>query len=91
MHVSKLLSRRSAAERHLLWVVAISSAALLPLFSLLLPEWRLEVADQIAAVLPVMSRACVGALLLLALAAVAVHAVTEVGYQIHSQDDLRQW
>jgi TonB family protein len=54
--VSKLLSRRSAAVRHLLWVGAISSAALLPLFGLLLPEWRLEIVDQITAVLPEMPR-----------------------------------
>src|SRR5229473_6133014 len=55
--VSKLLRHRSAAVRHLLWVGAIGSAALLPLFGLLLPEWRLEVADRIAAVLPEMPRA----------------------------------
>jgi beta-lactamase regulating signal transducer with metallopeptidase domain len=55
--VSKLLSRRSAAVRHLVWVGAISSAALLPLFSLLLPEWRFDIADRIAAVLPAIPRA----------------------------------
>src|SRR5581483_6177193 len=60
--VSKVLSHRSAAERHLLWVGAIGSAAFLPLFSLVLPEWRSEMTDRIAAVVvPVMSRSHVAA------------------------------
>jgi TonB family protein len=54
---SKLLRRRSAAERHLLWIAALGSAALLPLLSLLLPEWRLEMASQLAAVFPDISQA----------------------------------
>lgn len=50
---SKLLRRQSAAERHLLWISAIVSAALLPLLGLLLPELQLQVSNQIAAaVLP---------------------------------------
>lgn len=52
--VSRLLRHRSAAERHMLWVAAISSAALLPLFSLLVPEWRLEMANKLATVLSVL-------------------------------------
>lgn len=55
-----LLRRRSAAERHVLWVAAIASAALLPLLSLLLPSWHSEVAARVAAVLPGMSQSSPG-------------------------------
>jgi beta-lactamase regulating signal transducer with metallopeptidase domain len=35
------LRRRSAAERHLLWLLALGSVLALPLFSALLPGWRI--------------------------------------------------
>lgn len=50
--VSLLLKKRSAAERHLLWVFAIVAAALLPLLSLMVPAWRPEIAGRFAASIP---------------------------------------
>src|SRR5256885_8371270 len=47
-----LLRRRPAAERHLLWVMAIGSAALLPLLTLALPSWQPELAARVAGALP---------------------------------------
>lgn len=55
-----LLRKRSAAERHLIWVAAVATAALLPLFSLLIPAWRPEVVSRMAAALPGMTRPAAG-------------------------------
>ena len=38
--ISWLLRKRSAAERHVVWVAALIAAAVLPLLSLLLPAWQ---------------------------------------------------
>src|SRR5258705_3767117 len=46
------LRRRPAAERHMLWVIAMSSAALLPLLTVALPSWQPELATKVAGVLP---------------------------------------
>ena len=54
--VSRLLGRRSAAERHLVWTVALGLAALLPLLSVLLPAWQPDLARRAASVLPVLAR-----------------------------------
>jgi TonB family protein len=52
-----LMRRRAAAERHILWVAAIFSAALLPVFSLVLPSWQPAFAARLASSLPtVLSR-----------------------------------
>jgi len=53
--ISRMLRKRSAAERHLLWVAAIAAASLLPVLSLVVPAWRPAVAGRIAAVLPGLS------------------------------------
>ena len=37
-----LLRKSSAASRHFVWGAAIAAALLLPLFSLVLPEWTIE-------------------------------------------------
>src|SRR4029453_15076807 len=50
--VSRLLRKRSAAERHLLWVAALAAASLLPLLTLIVPAWRPAVAGRIAAAFP---------------------------------------
>jgi hypothetical protein len=34
------LCRRSAAERHLLWSIAVGAAALTPLLGAVLPQWQ---------------------------------------------------
>src|SRR5262249_45138635 len=47
-----VLRKRAAAERHLLWAVAIISAALLPMLSSILPEWRPAFAARVVASLP---------------------------------------
>ena len=47
------LSRRSAAERHLLWAVALGTAAMLPLLNLFLPSWQPTWARDVMAVLPI--------------------------------------
>ena len=49
------LRKRAAAERHLLWTVAIISAALLPMLSSILPEWRPAFAARVVASLPRLS------------------------------------
>ena len=38
--ITCVLKKRSAAERHLLWVAAIAAAAILPLLGLLVPFWE---------------------------------------------------
>src|SRR6266849_3717362 len=53
--VTCFLRRRSAAERHLVWIAAIISAALLPILSLLLPVWQPGLAQRVASGLPVVS------------------------------------
>ena len=40
------LHRRSAAERHLLWTIALAAAAVVPLLSLILPSWQPTWAKQ---------------------------------------------
>jgi TonB family protein len=55
--VSRLLRKRSAAERHLLWVAALAAAAVIPLLTLVVPAWRPAVAGRLAAVLPGLSAA----------------------------------
>src|SRR5262245_65291262 len=50
-----VLRKRAAAERHLLWAVAIISAALLPMLSSILPEWRPAFAARVVASLPRLS------------------------------------
>jgi TonB family protein len=52
-----LLRNRSAAERHMVWVAAIISAALLPILSFLLPSWELPLVPRVAAALPALSPA----------------------------------
>ena len=46
------LRHRPAAERHMLWVMAIASAALLPLLTVLLPSWQPMLVTRVAGVLP---------------------------------------
>jgi TonB family protein len=46
------LRRRSAADRHIVWVAAIISAALLPIFSYVLPPWQPAFAARFASALP---------------------------------------
>ena len=47
------LRRRSAAERHLLWVASLGVAAALPLLGVLLPAWQPEWARRLVDVWPV--------------------------------------
>lgn len=47
-----LLRRRSAAERHIVWVAAIFSSFLLPVFSVVLPAWQPAFAARFASALP---------------------------------------
>ena len=53
--VSRLMRKRSAAERHLFWVAALAAASLLPVLTLIVPAWRPAVAGRIAAVIPGLS------------------------------------
>jgi TonB family protein len=53
--VSRMLRKRSSAERHLLWVTTIVAASLLPVLTSLVPAWRPAVAGRLAAVLPSLS------------------------------------
>src|SRR5947207_1111649 len=46
------LRRRPAAVRHMLWVMAIGSAALLPLLTIALPSWRTALAGKVAGAIP---------------------------------------
>src|SRR4051812_40724149 len=43
--VSLLLRRASAATRHLMWFLGLTSLALLPALALMLPSWRILPAD----------------------------------------------
>ena len=53
--ITSVLKRRSAAERHLLWVAAIAAAAVLPLLGLLVPTWEPAFAQRVTAALPTIS------------------------------------
>jgi TonB family protein len=53
--INRLLRNRAAAERHVVWVAAILSAALLPLLSVVMPSWQPSVAQQIIRALPNLS------------------------------------
>jgi TonB family protein len=46
------LRRRAAAERHIVWAVAVLSASLLPAFSFVLPAWQPAFAARFASTLP---------------------------------------
>ena len=46
------LRRRPAAERHMLWVIAMGSAALMPLLTLALPSWQPALAAKISGGFP---------------------------------------
>jgi len=46
--VIPLLRRRSSAERHLAWSIALLTAAALPVFGVVLPVWQLEWATRAA-------------------------------------------
>ena len=46
------LRRRPAAERHVLWVMAMASAAVLPVLTLALPSWRPALITKIADTFP---------------------------------------
>src|SRR5262249_11652666 len=50
-----VLRKRAAAERHMLWAVAIICAALLPVLSSMLPVWQPGFAVRIVASLPRLS------------------------------------
>jgi len=54
--VTGLMRRRTASERHALWVAAVLAAAFLPVLNLLLPEWQPSLARRIAAALPHVER-----------------------------------
>jgi TonB family protein len=47
------LDSRSAAERHLLWIVTLAAASIVPLLEHVLPAWRPEWAADVAAMLPI--------------------------------------
>ena len=51
---SGALRRRSASERHLVWVIVLALAAVLPILSVLLPSWQPDTARRAAAVFPVL-------------------------------------
>jgi len=53
--LTSVLRKRAAAERHMLWTVAIVSAALLPMLSSVLPIWQPTFAARIFASLPRLS------------------------------------
>src|SRR5688572_28036900 len=56
LFVTRFMRRRPAAERHLVWVVAVAAALALPLLTLVLPAIRVALPDWIplrAAVAPV--------------------------------------
>ena len=48
------LRRRSASERHLVWVLVLALASALPILSVLLPSWQPDGARRAAAVFPVL-------------------------------------
>ena len=47
-----VMRKRAAAERHIVWVAAIISAALLPVLSFVLPGWQPAFAQRVIASLP---------------------------------------
>ena len=53
---AKLMSRRSPAERHLLWAAALGAAALLPPISLLLGLWQPTWTRSVAGIFPAIIR-----------------------------------
>jgi TonB family protein len=53
---TKLMSRRSPAERHLLWAAALAAAALLPPISLLLGLWQPTWTRSVAGIFPAIIR-----------------------------------
>src|SRR5262245_38077055 len=55
--VARLTRHRSAAERHMLWVAGITVATVLPILSMLMPDWRPAIAVRVASVLPSISKA----------------------------------
>jgi TonB family protein len=52
--VAGALRRRSASERHVVWVIVLAFASVLPILSGLLPAWQPEYARRAAAVFPVL-------------------------------------
>jgi TonB family protein len=56
-----VMRKRAAAERHMLWMIAIISAALLPVFSSILPVWQPSFATRIVASLPRLTATTTGA------------------------------
>jgi TonB family protein len=50
-----IMRKRAAAERHIVWVAAIVSAAILPLLTVILPAWRPAFAGRVFASLPQLS------------------------------------
>jgi TonB family protein len=59
--LSGALRRRSASERHLMWVIVLALASALPVFSVLLPSWQPDSARRAAAVFPVLFQSSVPA------------------------------
>ena len=55
------LRRRSASERHLVWVLVLALASALPILSVLLPSWQPDGARRAAAVFPVLFQSSVPA------------------------------
>src|SRR5262249_10194784 len=53
--IAWFLRRRAASERHMVWAAAIIAAAILPLFTLLLPSWDPVLARRVVAALPAIS------------------------------------
>jgi TonB family protein len=53
--IAWFLRRRAASERHIVWAAAIIAAAVLPIFTLLLPSWEPVLAQRVAAALPAIS------------------------------------
>src|SRR5262245_21885174 len=50
-----LLRKRAAAERHIVWAVAIVSAALLPILTFILPVWQPAFAERVVSSIPRLS------------------------------------
>ena len=55
------MRKRAASERHIIWTIAIISAALLPAFSSILPVWQPSFATRIVASLPRLTATTTGA------------------------------
>ena len=73
--ICRILRRRAAAERHIVWVAAIGAAGLLPLLTFVLPAWRPVLTQRIVTVLPSVSASAANANFSKA-ASVAFHAQT---------------